>query len=138
MWPMQRFQGFKYELMPNGEQRRQMHRFAGSCRFVFNLALAQQMTAYAAGGPFCGYVAMAKVLTGWRNGTRTPWLKEVPVHPLQQALKDLERAYRNFFARRSMFPRLEDGSGSGRKARAKPASMKQEPTEVTGLEATHV
>lgn len=29
------------------------------------------------------------------------------MHPLQQALKDLERAYRNFFARRGKFPRFK-------------------------------
>jgi hypothetical protein len=33
---MQRLQASKYELMPNGEQGRNMRRFAGSCRFVFN------------------------------------------------------------------------------------------------------
>lgn len=39
---MQRLQAFKYELMPNSQQARQMRRFAGSCRFVFNKALALQ------------------------------------------------------------------------------------------------
>jgi putative transposase len=51
---MKRLQAFKYELMPNGEQRRQMRRFAGSCRFVFNQALALQMRTYQAGGLFIG------------------------------------------------------------------------------------
>jgi hypothetical protein len=32
---MQQLQAFKYELMPNGQQHRQMRRFAGSCRFVY-------------------------------------------------------------------------------------------------------
>jgi hypothetical protein len=45
---MQRLQAFKYELMPNGAQRRQMRRFAGCCRFVFNRALALQRTTYEA------------------------------------------------------------------------------------------
>ena len=40
---MQRLQAFKYELMPNGEQRRQMRRFAGCCRFVFNKALGSPL-----------------------------------------------------------------------------------------------
>ncbi|MFA7531861.1 MAG: transposase, partial [Castellaniella sp.] len=39
---MQRLQAFKYELMPNGDQQRDMRRVAGSCRFVFNKALALQ------------------------------------------------------------------------------------------------
>ena len=104
---MQRLQALKYELMPNGEQQRDMRRFSGACRFVYNKALALQKTNYEAGGKFVGYVAMAKHLTEWRNGTETPWLKDAPVHPLQHALKDLERAYKNFFAKRAMFPRFK-------------------------------
>ena len=104
---MQRLQAFKFELMPNGEQQGDMRRFAGSCRFVYNKALALQKTSYEAGGKFIGYVAMAKHLTEWRNGSETPWLKDAPVHPLQHALKDLERAYKNFFAKRTMFPRFK-------------------------------
>ena len=104
---MKRLQAFKFELQPNGEQGRSMRRFAGSCRFVFNKALALQIANYEAGGKFIGYVAMAKLLTGWRNGTETPWLADAPVHPLQQTLKDLERAYTNFFAKRADFPRFK-------------------------------
>jgi putative transposase len=84
-----------------------MHRFAGSCRYVYNHALALQKANYEAGGQFIGYVAMAKRLTEWRNAIETPWLKEAPVHPLQHALKDLERAYQNFFDQRAAFPRFK-------------------------------
>jgi hypothetical protein len=37
---MERRQAFKFELMPNAEQRRQMRRFAGCARYVDNKALA--------------------------------------------------------------------------------------------------
>ncbi|KWO54655.1 cytosine methyltransferase [Burkholderia ubonensis] len=104
---MQRLQAFKFELMPTGEQRCDMCRFAGACRFVFNKALALQQTNHEAGGKFIGYVAMAKHLTAWRNGTETPWLRDSPVHPLQHALKNLERAYKNFFAGRTAYPRFK-------------------------------
>jgi putative transposase len=104
---MQRLQAFKYELRPNGEQQRNMGRFAGSRRFVYNKGLALQKAHYEAGGTFIGYVAMAKLLTEWRHSAQTPWLKDEPVHPLQHALKDLERAYRNFFAQRGSFPRFK-------------------------------
>ena len=109
---MKRLQAYQYELMPNGEQRRNMRRFAGSCRFVFNKALALQKENHEAGNKFIAYVAMAKLLTGWRNGVDTPWLKDAPCHPLQHALKDLEKAYKNFFAKRTDFPRFKrKGSG---------------------------
>jgi putative transposase len=104
---MQRLQAFKYELMPDGGQQRQMRRFAGACRFVFNKALAMQKENYEAGGKFIGYVPMAKHLTAWRNESDTPWLKDAPTHPLQHALKDMERAYKNFFAKRAAFPRFK-------------------------------
>lgn len=84
-----------------------MRRFAGSCRFVFNQALALQKENHEAGGKFIGYVAMAKQLTAWRNCAETAWLKDAPVHPLQHALKDLEKAYKNFFEKRADFPRFK-------------------------------
>jgi putative transposase len=104
---MQRLQAFKYELMPSGEQQRLMRRFAGSCRFVFNQALALQQANREAGGKFIGYVAMAKRLTAWRNSAETAWLREAPVHPLQHALKNLEKAYKHFFEGRTDFPRFK-------------------------------
>jgi len=104
---MQRLQAFKYELMPNGEQQRNMRRFAGSCRFVFNKALALQKARYERGEKKLGYAGLCKLLTEWRNGTETPWLSDAPVHPLQQTLKDLERAYANFFAKQADFPRFK-------------------------------
>ncbi|MFA5702226.1 MAG: transposase, partial [Advenella sp.] len=100
---MKRLQAFKFELTPTGEQQRHMCRFAGSCRFVFNKALALQKGNHEAGEKFIAYVAMAKQLTAWRRSAETGWLADAPVHPLQHALKDLERAYKNFFAKRAAF-----------------------------------
>ncbi len=104
---MQRLQAFKFELRPNGQQQRQMRRFVGSCRFVFNKALALQKERFERGEKKLGYAALCKELTGWRNGVETPWLADAPIHPLQQTLKDLERAYSNFFAKRADFPRFK-------------------------------
>ncbi len=109
---MNRLQAYKYELQPNGEQQRNLRRFAGACRFVFNRALALQKANRESGEKFIGYIAMAKHLTAWRNSAETAWLGDAPVHPLQHALKDLERAYKNFFAKRADFPRFKK-KGSG-------------------------
>ena len=104
---MKRLQAFKFELIPSGEQQRLMRRFAGACRWVYNEALRLQKERHERGETKLGYVEMAKQLTAWRNSAETAWLKEAPVHPLQQALKDLERAYANFFAKRARLPRFK-------------------------------
>ena len=104
---MQRLQAFKYELMPNGRQQRQMRRFAGSTRFVFNKALALQKARYEQGEKKLGYAGLCKELTAWKRQAETAWLSETPSQSLQQALKDLERAYANFFAKRADFPRFK-------------------------------
>jgi putative transposase len=111
---MQRLQAFRYELMPNGEQQRQLRRFAGSCRFVYNKALALQQERHERGEKKLGYAGLCKLLTQWRNGSATPWLREAPTHPLQQALKDLERAFSNFFAQRAGLPRFKKKGQSDR------------------------
>ena len=104
---MRRFQAFKYELMPTGEQKRKMHSFAGACRFVFNKALALQKEHYEQEEKKLDYAGLCRLLTEWRNSSETTWLADAPVHPLQQSLKNLEQAYSNFFAKRASFPRFK-------------------------------
>jgi putative transposase len=104
---VQRLQAFKYELLPNSQQERQMRRFAGSCRFVYNKALALQKERHEQGQKKLGYAGLCQLLTAWRHSADTAWLADAPVHPLQQALQDLERAYSHFFAQRAGFPRFK-------------------------------
>ena len=84
-----------------------MRRFAGACRFVFNRALALQNENHEAGNKYIPYGKMASWLVEWKNATEMQWLKDSPSQPLQQSLKDLERAYKNFFQKRAAFPRFK-------------------------------
>ena len=104
---MQRLQAFKFELMPNGEQARDLRRFAGSCRFVFNRALALQQERHATGEKKLGYADLCSALTEWKADPSTAWLCDTPSQALQQSLKDLDRAYTNFFAKRADAPRFK-------------------------------
>jgi putative transposase len=104
---VKRQQAFKFELKPKAEQLLLLRRFAGCCRFVYNRALALQQANYKNGGKFIRYESMAKELTAWRHNSETLWLADAPVHPLQHALKNLERAYENFFEGRSEFPQFK-------------------------------
>lgn len=102
---MIRRQAYKFQLKTNGAQARQMRGFAGACRFVFNQALALQKSRYEAGSKKLGYAELCAELLSLKNSNA--WLNESPSQTLQQALKDLERAYKNFFAKRADFPRFK-------------------------------
>ncbi|WP_000826470.1 RNA-guided endonuclease InsQ/TnpB family protein [Escherichia coli] len=104
---MKRLQAFKFQLRPGGQQESEMRRFAGACRFVFNRALALQNENHEAGNKYIPYGKMASWLVEWKNATEMQWLKDSPSQPLQQSLKDLERAYKNFFQKRAAFPRFK-------------------------------
>src|SRR5215813_8495296 len=78
-----------------------MAQIAGACRFVYNLALEQRRDWYRAGRTFT-FASQCRELTQLRAAA--DWLKAVPVHPLQQALRDLARAYRNWWEGRTCPP----------------------------------
>jgi putative transposase len=100
-----RRQAYKFQLKTNGAQARQMRGFAGACRFVFNQALALQKARYEAGSKKLGYAELCTALLSLKNSNA--WLNASPSQTLQQALKDLECAYKNFFAKRADFPRFK-------------------------------
>ncbi len=74
---------------------------------MFNKALALQQTRHAQGEKKLSYAGLCKALTEWKAQPETLWLKETHSQPLQQTLKDLERAYVNFFEQRADFPRFK-------------------------------
>ena len=105
---MQRLQACKFELMPSGAQLRAMRRYAGACRFVYNKALDWQIKQYATDKTVkFSYTKLANLLPDWKLDPATAWLKESPSQTLQQALKNLETSYRNFFAKRASFPQFK-------------------------------
>jgi len=105
MYAMIRRQAYKFQLKANLSQTRQMRRFAGACRFVFNQALALQKANYEAGNKKLSYADLCAELLTLKLSN--PWLGESPSQTLQQSLKDLERSYTNFFAKRADFPRFK-------------------------------
>ena len=104
---MKQLQAFKYRARPDGQQTRCMKRFAGAKRFVFNKALALQNERQKKGLELLGYAALCRELTQWRHAPQTKWLSEMPIHPLQQALKDLDKAFVNHKEGRAEEPRFK-------------------------------
>ncbi len=101
---------YRFQVSPTPAQAEQFYSMAGAKRYVFNWALARRKDHYACPP---GYVAhgerlSAKVLsadlTALKKQPDTEWLKAVDSQLLQQALKDVDRAFQNFFDKRSRFP----------------------------------
>ena len=78
-----------------------MAQIAGACRFVYNIALEQRRDWYRPGRRF-SFASQCREVTMLR--AEVDWLKACPVHTLQQALKDLDRAYQNWWAGRASAP----------------------------------
>ena len=97
---------FKFEIMPNGEQLRKMKQFCGCSRFVFNRALAWQKERYEQDNNHkFSYTQIANLLPHWKK--ELTWLKDCHSQVLQQSLKDLESAFKNFFQQRANFPKFK-------------------------------
>jgi putative transposase len=78
-----------------------MAQIAGACRFVYNVALEQRRDWYRPGRRF-SFASQCREVTMLR--AEVDWLKACPVHTLQQALKDLDRASQNWWAGRAEPP----------------------------------
>jgi len=98
-------QGFQYTAFPKPQREALVRRWVGCRRFVFNEALAFQRAEIAAGRGRPTYVALCARLPKLR--AMHPWLAEPPAQALQQALKDLSRAWNLKYACRFGAPRFK-------------------------------
>ena len=101
--------GFRFRFYPTLKQRRYLARAFGTARHVFNWGLATKREAYAERMESIGFVQLCRMLTASR--TDKPWLAEVTRDIQNQALRDLDSAYQNFFKKRARFPRFKSRHG---------------------------
>lgn len=101
---------YKFRLIPTLKQAEQISQIAGSCRFIFNLALEQRNLLWDNGRKNISYVDQANELPALKK--EVDWLSIPPAQCLQQALMDLNRAFINFFqgiAKHPVFKKKGDG-----------------------------
>jgi IS605 OrfB family transposase len=87
---------YSFRLYPTPGQAQALARAFGCARVVFNDALAARQAAHAAGEPYISDAALSARLTQAKATPQRAWLGEVSSVVLQQALADLNAAYRNF------------------------------------------
>ncbi|MET8579688.1 RNA-guided endonuclease TnpB family protein [Streptomyces collinus] len=105
---------FKYRFYPTDEQAAELSRTFGCVRLVYNKALEERTRAWYGEQRRLSYVQSSAALTEWKKTEELAFLAEVSSVPLQQALRHLQTAYGNFFAKRAKYPRYK----SRKKSRA--------------------
>lgn len=92
---------FKYRLYPSRTQEESLTIQFGQARYIYNWGLEQSRDRYP------GYCHLAKCLPKLKASEETSWLKAGHSQVLQQALKDLDRGFGNFFDQRAGYPRYK-------------------------------
>jgi putative transposase len=98
---------YRFRMRPNTAQGQALMRLAGARRFAWNWALARRKAYHEEHGKTIPAALLSAELTALKALPETAWLKEADSQALQQTLKDLDRAFRNFFEGRSKFPRFK-------------------------------
>jgi putative transposase len=88
---------YNFRLYPTVGQQRELARAFGCARVVFNDALAARQDARESGLPYLSDSELSRRLTEVKKTPERAWLADVSAVVLQQALADLNTAYRNFF-----------------------------------------
>lgn len=98
--------GIKFRIYPNKQQKNLIDSTFGCCRLVYNKGLALRNEAFQ-NGEKAGYSQTSLMLTGLKKKDDFSFLKEVDAVALQQSLRDLDRAFQNYFQKRAKEPRFK-------------------------------
>lgn len=96
----------KIRLFPSKEQEILMWKHIGSMRYVFNWGLDKQIKHYEVTKKKLSVAELGVELTKLKNEEGYKWLYDVSNATLKEALRDLDKAYENFF-NGSGFPKFK-------------------------------
>ena len=96
---------YRFRLYPTKEQEEFLNKQIGHCRFVYNKLLEIAKRNYEQGGRRWNYYEYKKLLPKFKE--EFPFLKEANSQSLQEAVKWLDRAFKNFFKGLSGFPKFK-------------------------------
>ena len=98
--------GIKFRAYPNKEQQDLINRTFGCCRLIYNKGLAMRNDAVASHQKV-KYAQTSSMLTELKKQDDFAFLKDVDSIALQQSLRDLDRGFKNFFEKRTGYPRFK-------------------------------
>ncbi len=96
----------KIRLYPTADQEQLLAAQFGCARFVWNRALAMKRAAWQERKESLSCYTIKGMLPVWKDG-EFPWLKDADSQVMQEVIRHLDRAYRNFFEKRARLPRFK-------------------------------
>jgi putative transposase len=100
------YQAFRYELAPTATQRVALANHAGAARWAWNWGLSIRRKAWQRRGETLGAIELHRLLTRLKRTPGYEWLYEVSKCAPEEALRDLDRAYANFWRGRKLGRRV--------------------------------
>ena len=98
---------FRFLMKPTADQAACLCRQGMARRWVWNWGLERRKAHYAETGKSISTTTLAAELTAMKKRPETAWLKETDAQALQQALRDLDRAFTGFFTKRAKLPKFK-------------------------------
>jgi len=102
--------GYKYRIYPNKAQAVILSQFFGCCRFVYNRCLSYRKEVYALEKANVSQYECMRLVTEMRHDPEFVWLASCDSMALQEAVKDLNKAFKNFFEKRAGYPKFHKKS----------------------------
>jgi putative transposase len=107
-----KYRAYKYRIYPTKQQEVLIAKHLGSCRFIYNYALAKKVKAYQVDGTNLSRFDIQADLPNMKKSEEYCWLKEVNSLSLQASLANLDSAYTKFFREHKGFPRFKSKKDS--------------------------
>ena len=102
---------YRYRIYPNETQKQELARTFGCSRWVYNWALETKTKAYYQDEESLSFTDLSSRLTSKKKKEETEWLSEVSAVTLQQSLRNLNKAFTNFFEDRAEYPSFKSKHG---------------------------
>ncbi len=102
---------YRFRFNPTPEQEQVLARTFGCARFAYNHMLRLRTDAWFKEQRRVGYHDTSALLTELKKTPEHAWLNEVSSVPVQQALRHLQTAFANFFAKRAAYPAFKRKDG---------------------------
>lgn len=100
--------GYKYRLYLTKNQKDYIAKVFGCTRFIWNFGLRTKTDTFYNDKKKISQSELSKMLTLLKQEKNTLWLQEVPIVTLQQSLRQLDKAFINFFRKQSQYPKFKN------------------------------